>query len=87
MVGVRFSERGCIDTVSRAISGLQRTVVYVSPHRPRTTPHRLRCYSRAGERLDTRNPSSKLMLTILARVATWEREIMLEKFGLLCVGA
>jgi DNA invertase Pin-like site-specific DNA recombinase len=32
-----------------------------------------------GERLDTRNPTSKLMLTILARVATWEREIMLER--------
>jgi hypothetical protein len=28
-----------------------------------------------GERLDTRNPTSKLMLTILAGVATWEREI------------
>jgi hypothetical protein len=24
-----------------------------------------------GERLDTRNPTSKLMLTILAGVATW----------------
>jgi DNA invertase Pin-like site-specific DNA recombinase len=32
-----------------------------------------------GERLDTSNPSSKLMLTILAGVATWEREIMLER--------
>jgi DNA invertase Pin-like site-specific DNA recombinase len=32
-----------------------------------------------GERLDTRNPTSKLMLTILAGVATWEREIMLER--------
>jgi DNA invertase Pin-like site-specific DNA recombinase len=32
-----------------------------------------------GERLDTRNPPSKLMLTILAGVATWEREIMLER--------
>ena len=31
-----------------------------------------------GERLDTRNPTSKLMLTILAGVATWEREILLE---------
>ena len=31
-----------------------------------------------GERLDTR-PTSKLMLTILAGVATWEREIMLER--------
>jgi DNA invertase Pin-like site-specific DNA recombinase len=30
-----------------------------------------------GERLDTRNPTSKLMLTILAGVSTWEREIML----------
>ena len=32
--------------------------------------------------LDTRNgsdPTSKLMLTILARVATWEREIMPER--------
>jgi len=29
--------------------------------------------SMGGERLDTRNPTSKLMLTILAGVATWER--------------
>ena len=35
--------------------------------------------SMGGERLDTRNPTSKLMLTILAAVATWEREIMLER--------
>ena len=32
-----------------------------------------------GERLDTRNPTSKLMLTILAGVAEWERSIMLER--------
>ena len=32
-----------------------------------------------GERLDTRNSTSKLGLTILAGVATWEREIMLER--------
>jgi DNA invertase Pin-like site-specific DNA recombinase len=35
--------------------------------------------SMGGERLDTRNPTSKLMLTILASVETWEREIMLER--------
>src|ERR1700676_3574111 len=35
--------------------------------------------SMGGERLDTRNPTSKLMLTILSGVATWEREIMLER--------
>ena len=35
--------------------------------------------SMGGERLDTRNPTSKLMLTILAGVATWEREIKLER--------
>jgi DNA invertase Pin-like site-specific DNA recombinase len=35
--------------------------------------------SMGGERLDTRNPISKLMLTILAGVATWEREITLER--------
>jgi DNA invertase Pin-like site-specific DNA recombinase len=35
--------------------------------------------SMGGERLDTHNPTSKLMLTILAGVATWEREIMLER--------
>jgi DNA invertase Pin-like site-specific DNA recombinase len=35
--------------------------------------------SMGGERLDTRNSTSKLMLTILAGVATWEREIMLER--------
>jgi DNA invertase Pin-like site-specific DNA recombinase len=28
---------------------------------------------------NTRNPTSKLILTILAGVATWEREIMLER--------
>jgi DNA invertase Pin-like site-specific DNA recombinase len=32
-----------------------------------------------GEKLDTRKPTSQLMLTILAGVATWEREIMLER--------
>ena len=35
--------------------------------------------SMGGERFDTRNPTSKLILTILAGVATWEREIMLER--------
>jgi DNA invertase Pin-like site-specific DNA recombinase len=35
--------------------------------------------SMGGERLDTRNPTSKLILTILAGVASWEREIMLER--------
>jgi DNA invertase Pin-like site-specific DNA recombinase len=35
--------------------------------------------SMGGERLDTRNPTATLMLTILAGVATWEREIMLER--------
>jgi DNA invertase Pin-like site-specific DNA recombinase len=35
--------------------------------------------SMGGEQLDTRKPTSKLMLTILAGVATWEREIMLER--------
>lgn len=35
--------------------------------------------SMGGERLDTRNPTAKLMLTILAGVAQWEREIMLER--------
>lgn len=35
--------------------------------------------SMGGERIDTRNPTSKLILTILAGVATWEREIMLER--------
>jgi DNA invertase Pin-like site-specific DNA recombinase len=35
--------------------------------------------SMGGERLDTRQPTSKLMLTILAGVATWERELMLER--------
>jgi DNA invertase Pin-like site-specific DNA recombinase len=32
-----------------------------------------------GTTLDTRDPTSKLMLTILAGVANWEREIMLER--------
>jgi DNA invertase Pin-like site-specific DNA recombinase len=35
--------------------------------------------SMGGERLDTRNPTSRLMLTILAAVAAWEREVMLER--------
>src|SRR6185369_6617821 len=35
--------------------------------------------SMGGERLDTRSPTARLMLTILAGVATWEREIMLER--------
>jgi DNA invertase Pin-like site-specific DNA recombinase len=35
--------------------------------------------SMGGERLDTRNPTSKLILTILGGVATWEREIMRER--------
>lgn len=35
--------------------------------------------SMGGSRLDTRNPTSKLMLTVLAGVATWEREMMLER--------
>ena len=35
--------------------------------------------SMGGEKLDTRKPTSKLILTILAGVATWEREIMLER--------
>jgi DNA invertase Pin-like site-specific DNA recombinase len=35
--------------------------------------------SMGGEKVDTRKPTSKLMLTILAGVATWEREIMLER--------
>jgi DNA invertase Pin-like site-specific DNA recombinase len=35
--------------------------------------------SMGGEKFDTRNPTSRLMLTILAGVATWEREIMLER--------
>lgn len=35
--------------------------------------------SMGGQQLDTRNPTSKLMLTILAGIAAWEREIMLER--------
>lgn len=35
--------------------------------------------SMGGTLLDTRNPTSKLMLTMLAAVATWEREIMLDR--------
>lgn len=35
--------------------------------------------SMRGEALDTRNPTSKFLLTILAGVATLEREIMLER--------
>lgn len=35
--------------------------------------------SMGGEKFDTRCPTARLMLTILAGVATWEREIMLER--------
>jgi DNA invertase Pin-like site-specific DNA recombinase len=35
--------------------------------------------SMGGQQLDTRNPTSKLMLTIMAGIAAWEREIMLER--------
>ena len=35
--------------------------------------------SMGGERLDTRNPTATLMLTILGGVAAWEREMMLER--------
>ncbi len=35
--------------------------------------------SMGGQRLDTRNPTSKLMLTTLSGLAEWEREIMLER--------
>jgi Resolvase, N terminal domain len=35
--------------------------------------------TKRGEKLDTHKPNSKLMLTILAGVATWEREIILER--------
>jgi hypothetical protein len=41
-----------------------------NPIRRVRVSHRL---SMGGERLDTRNPTSKLMLTILAGVARWER--------------
>jgi DNA invertase Pin-like site-specific DNA recombinase len=32
-----------------------------------------------GQQIDTRNPTSELILTILAGVAQWERQIMLER--------
>lgn len=35
--------------------------------------------SMGGHQIDTRNPTSKLILTILAGVSAWEREIMLER--------
>ncbi len=35
--------------------------------------------SMGGERLDTRNPTARLVLTILGGVAMWEREVMLER--------
>jgi DNA invertase Pin-like site-specific DNA recombinase len=35
--------------------------------------------SMGGERLDTRNPTSRLILTIMGGIAQWEREIMLER--------
>ncbi len=44
-----------------------------------TVAEAIKILSMGGEKLDTRKPTSKLMLTILAGVATWEREIMLER--------
>jgi DNA invertase Pin-like site-specific DNA recombinase len=35
--------------------------------------------SMGGERLDTRNPTSRLLLTVLAAIAAFERDIMLER--------
>lgn len=35
--------------------------------------------SMGGERLDTRKPMSKLIMTVLVAVAAWEREAMLER--------
>ena len=35
--------------------------------------------SMGGERLDTRNPTAKLILTVLGGVAEWERQMMLER--------
>lgn len=35
--------------------------------------------SMGGERFDTRNPTSKLILTVLGAVAAWERDMMLER--------
>jgi DNA invertase Pin-like site-specific DNA recombinase len=35
--------------------------------------------SMGGEKMDTRNPTSKLILTVMAGIATWEREIMMER--------
>lgn len=35
--------------------------------------------SMGGERLDTRNPTARLILTVLGGVAEWERQMMLER--------
>lgn len=35
--------------------------------------------SMSGFQLDTRNPTSKLLLTMMAAIATWERDIMIER--------
>ncbi len=35
--------------------------------------------SMGGAQLDTRNPTSELILTIMGGIATWERAIMLER--------
>jgi DNA invertase Pin-like site-specific DNA recombinase len=35
--------------------------------------------SLGGQQFDTRNPTSKLILTIMGSIAAWEREIMLER--------
>ena len=39
----------------------------------------VRVLNLGGDTVDTKSATSKLMLTILAGVATWEREIMLER--------
>jgi hypothetical protein len=87
------SDAGHADSVSAAASEEEDALVVTKPDRlARSTADLLAIevdlsqrgiglvvLSMGGERLDTRNPTSKLMLTIVGGVATWERETMLER--------
>ena len=62
------------DRLARSVSDLLRIIADLDRRKVALT-----ILSMGGERIDTSNPTSRLILTILAGVAAWEREIMLER--------
>jgi hypothetical protein len=62
-----------------SLRGRRTTAPPPTVARPKAARHWLVVVSMGSDGLDTRNPTSKLMLTILGGVATCEREIMLER--------